>query len=220
MKKSVISLLLGMCMLNSVSGAELLLEITPEGKVQTTQFRQTAPQNLPASTSALSFDGKESILSFTTPKPGKGFMDSFTFIADVTFNAFAPAKKQSVIVHRVGYNNVLSVDFNGHAVASCWYITKEGKKAQLRIWSRRKLKLNRPYQLASITESRPDGTIHSTLLLDGLIEAEKTVTGKLYPYGTKLNVGKIPGQPDGFNGILKSLKIYNGALTVKEIIGE
>lgn len=218
MKKSIILLMLGLFF--SVSGAELLLEITPDGKVKTEKFRQTARKNLPESPAGLSFDGKESLMSFTTPKPGKGFMDSFTFVADVTFNAFAPEKKQSLIVHRVGYNNVLSVDFNGYAVAACWYITKEGKKAQLRIWSRRKLKLNRPHQIASITESRPDGTIHCTLLLDGLIEAEKTVTGKLYPYGNKLNIGKIPGQPDSFNGILKSLKIYNGALTVKEIIGE
>jgi hypothetical protein len=121
-------------------------------------------------------------------------------------------------VFRPGYNNVLAVDFNGYAIAACWYTDREGKKKQLRIWSKRKLKLNRTYLIASVTESRPDGTIHCKLLVDGLIEAEKTVTGELYPYPHKLSVGNSNKNDSGVNGTLHNLKIYNGTLTVEEIV--
>ena len=218
MKKYFICFLLALGMNLCLSGAELLLEITPDGKTQTTKFQQTASKGIQTTGKGLAFAGNASVINFNTPKPNKNFMNSFTFISEVTFNAFAPAKKQSVIVFRPGYNNVLAVDFNGYAIAACWYTDREGKKKQLRIWSKRKLKLNRTYLIASVTESRPDGTIHCKLLVDGLIEAEKTVTGELYPYPHKLSVGNSNKNDSGVNGTLHNLKIYNGTLTVEEIV--
>lgn len=129
-------------------------------------------------------------------------------------------KKDAVLFLRPGFHNTLVITPQGKVAASFWVETAKGKYENVKLFTRRTVRPGSgSYFRAALSVTQNNSGSVARLYLDGALEAEKTFSAPLFGYKRMFHVGGAPTIPGicGFNGVLRSFQLFNGALSDDEI---
>lgn len=143
--------------------------------------------------------------------------ESMTLTAKLKINEI-PQKISGVIAGRPGFDGVLNIRPDGRFAISVWNAEKTDS---LNLASKTIAKVGETYRVTAVQHAR-NVEIVVSLYVNGKLEAQKAIAGKMYPYGKDFCIKGIPSK-DGLRGPLNcellDCRAWGIAFTPEEAAG-
>ena len=170
------------------------------------------------------FNGRNSYIMLEEKGPKKTLTTKLSIACTAAVSELPPkGQEPSPIFFRPGYHNYLGVDYRGLVAFNIWTKTPDGKNISNHLYSKRTVRVGegRFFRAAVTLEPVGENSYKVKLYMDGALENEKVITGKIFDHNNTFYLGgarpSIQNVPP-LNGVIRACRVYSRVLSDEEIL--